>query len=198
MKRFTAFLLCLLLCLPWGARAEERLFTDMDPSSYLYEAAAVLHNLGLMQGYDDHTFRPDDPITRAEIAAITVRCMGMEQAAKASAQWNTGFSDVPVTHWANGYIAVAKSVGVVDGNGDGTFAPDGDVLYEQSVKMLVCALGYGEDIKKVPDAYPNLYLEQAERINMTIRAKGKIGETASRGTVAMLVYNTVFAKIPQT
>ena len=105
---------------------------------------------------------------------------------------------MPVTHWANGYIAVAKSVGVVDGNGDGTFAPDGDVLYEQSVKMLVCALGYGEDIKKVPDAYPNLYLEQAERINMTIRAKGKIGETASRGTVAMLVYNTVFAKIPQT
>ena len=133
MKRFTVVILCLSLCLSWGVRAEEKLFTDIDPSTRLYEVAVVLHSLGLMQGYEDNAFHPNDPITRAEMAAIIVRCMNIEQTAKACADLETRFSDVPVTHWANGYIGVVRSLGIVVGNGDGTFAPDGDVLYEQAV-----------------------------------------------------------------
>ena len=61
--------------------------------------------------------------------------------------------------------------------------------------MLVCALGYGDNLKNVTDAYPDLYLRQAENLNLTFRANGIVGQPASRGTVAMLVYNAVFTKV---
>ena len=195
MKRITAILLCLCACFGWGAQASESIFTDMEPTGYVYEAAALLHTLGLIQGYEDQTFRPDYTITRAEMAAVAVRLLSMEDAAKAVAGMEAVFSDVPVSHWANGYIAVAKSQGIIAGHGDGTFDPDGDVTYEQAVKILVSALGLDLYFRDAPNAYPTLYLEQAVKSGITLHTEGTIGQPATRGTVAVLTYNALFAEI---
>lgn len=58
---------------------------------------------------------------------------------------NRVFTDVPQSHWAYDVISELTSEGVIDGMGDGTFAPEGLVTREQFMKLLVCALDCDTD-----------------------------------------------------
>lgn len=105
------------------------------------EAVAVLSELKVLEG-DANGFRPTDTLTRAEAAAIIARLvLGREEADKLAAA-ATQFSDVPATHWAAGYINYCVSEGILAGNGDGTFNPEGLLTVSAFQKMVLCALGY--------------------------------------------------------
>src|SRR5690606_20330334 len=84
---------------------------------------------GLLNGYEDQTFRPDLGITRAEAAKILAMEMGLEETP------NT-FSDVPATHWAAGYIGAAQKSGLMNGYEDGAFRPE-DMLNRAEMAALV-------------------------------------------------------------
>lgn len=187
LKKVTALVIVLAMALSSVAFAN---FSDVTEDASYNEAVQVMSSLGLLVGYEDGTFGPDKTITRAEFAAVVVRALGMEDAAK-GASVNTIFTDVPATHWASGYVQIANQQGIILGYGDGTFGPDDEVLYEQAVKMIECALGYDVKFKKVPDAYPTSYLAQANADGVTVGASGKIGDKASRAIVARLVYNAL-------
>ena len=64
---------------------------------------------------------------------------------------NDPFTDVPASHWAAGYIAYCAQRGIINGMGDGTFAPDSPVTGLQFAKMLLCALGYNANDEYVSD-----------------------------------------------
>lgn len=72
---------------------------------------------------------------------MIVRAMGFESAASAVVPASSGFADVPPTHWAAGYVAVARAAGVVNGTSSTTFEPDAPVTHAQAIAMLVRALG---------------------------------------------------------
>ncbi|MGG1556253.1 S-layer homology domain-containing protein [Paenibacillus ferrarius] len=72
-----------------------------------------------IQGYDDHTFRPEQAITRAEMAAILTRVIDKE-----AAGIQASYSDVAATHWAAAFIDKASAMKLMSGYPDGTFAPD--------------------------------------------------------------------------
>ena len=169
-------------------------YTDVKEDASYYEAVNVLSALNLLKGYDDGAFSPDKTITRAEFAAVVVRMLGMEDAA-AGAATATGYKDVPNTHWAAGYVKIASQKGIIAGYGKGKFGPEDEVTYEQAVKMLVCALGYAPMFELVNDAYPTAYMSQANTLGMTVGAPGKIGDKATRATVARLVFNALDDKI---
>lgn len=187
LKKVTALVIVLAMALSSVAFAS---FSDVSEDASYNEAVQVMSSLGLLVGYEDGTFGPDKTITRAEFAAVIVRALGMEDAAK-GASVNTIFTDVPADHWASGYVQIANQQGIILGYGDGNFGPDDEVLYEQAVKMIECALGYGVKFKNVADAYPTSYLAQANADGITVGASGKIGDKASRAVVARLVYNSL-------
>lgn len=54
-------------------KEEMPMFTDVDPNAWYFDAVEQVAGLGLMQGSGDGTFRPNDPITRAELAAVITR-----------------------------------------------------------------------------------------------------------------------------
>ena len=56
-------------------KEETDMFTDVDPNAWYYDAVEQAAQSGLMQGGGDGTFRPDDPVTRAELAAVITRLM---------------------------------------------------------------------------------------------------------------------------
>ena len=188
LKKITALVIVLAMALSSVAFAAT--FTDVSEDASYNEAVQIMTSLGLLVGYEDGTFGPDKTITRAEFAAVMVRAMNMEDAAK-GASVNTGFTDVPADHWSSGYVAVASQAGLILGYGDGTFGPDNEVLYEEAIKMIVCALGYAPKFEGTPDAYPTAYMAQANADGVTVGAAGKIGDKASRATVARLVYNSL-------
>lgn len=188
LKKIAALVIVLAMAL--SSVAFGAVYTDVADDANYNEAVTVMSALGLLKGYEDGTFGPDKTITRAEFAAVIVRALGMEDAA-AGAVANTIFEDVTSSHWAAGYVQVANQKGIIAGYGDGTFGPDDEVTYEQAVKMIVCALGYDKKFENDANAYPSAYLSQANTSGITVGATGKIGEKATRATVAKLVYNAL-------
>ena len=164
-------------------------YTDVAEESAYYEAVETLNKLDIITGYEDGTFKPEDGVTRAEMAALIARIQGYGDTAKGSA--NTGFTDVPASHWASGYIANAAGMGIINGYGDGTFGPDDPVLYEQAVKMVMATLGYTPFAEK-NGGYPTGYLAAAQRYSVSLAvANAVVGQDANRGTVAQLLVNAL-------
>lgn len=194
-RKMAAVFLALCLTGSYAYAAEETVFSDLTEDAFLREAAETLSGYGILEGYPDGTFRPDGDLTRAEMAAVIVRMLKMEHAAEEAGKVNSKYTDVTIKHWANGSIILATDLGVLQGNGDGTFAPDEKVTYEQAVKMLVCALGYDKVLHKIPDAYPVEYLLKANELGLTRNAGGKTSDPISRGTAAKIAYNTLSAPL---
>ncbi len=155
-----------------------------------YERSAYdLMALGIMQGYEDQTFRPFDEVTRAEMTAITVRMLGLEGVTMGL----TDYSDVAEEHWASAYIGLSTSLGIISGYGDGSFRPEDNVTYEQAIKMLVCALGY-KDIAEQEGGYPVGYWMIAFRLGITKGIGAEGTKPAIRGDIALFVTNAFDCK----
>ena len=164
-------------------------YTDVAEDSAYYEAVETLNKLEIVTGYEDGTYKPEDGVTRAEMAALIARIQGYGETAKGAA--NTAFSDVPASHWASGYIANASGLGIINGYGDGTFGPEDPVLFEQAVKMIMATLGYTPYAEK-NGGYPTGYLAAANRYDVSFNvANAAVGTKANRGTVAQLLAKAI-------
>ncbi|MBA9084868.1 acyl-CoA hydrolase [Fontibacillus solani] len=89
----------------------------------------------IVQGVDGHRFDPDAVITRAELAALLARALGLPQA-KAQA----GFRDVSESSWYSGAVAAVQAYGIMDGFEDGTFDPNRKVSRQEAIVTIVRAL----------------------------------------------------------
>ena len=164
-------------------------YTDVTESSAYYEAVESLSKLGIVTGYEDGTYKPEETVTRAEMAALIARIQGYEETAKANA--NTVFTDVPSTYWASGYVAQANGRGIINGYGDGTFGPDDAVKYEEAVKMIMATLGYTPYAMN-NGGYPTGYLAAAQFYGVTKSVSNAVtGTGANRGTIAQLLANAI-------
>ncbi len=106
-------------------------FSDVPGTHALNTAISTIANAGIINGYPDGTFRPDNTITRAEFASILskfVEVTGEE----------VSFSDVS-GHWAENVIADIAAAGWINGYEDGTFRPDGLITRAEAVKILNAA-----------------------------------------------------------
>ncbi len=191
LKKTLAVVLAFAMILSMGFSAFA--YTDVAEGTKVAEAVGVLSNLGIFTGFEDGTFKPDDTVTRAQMAAIICRTLGYEDQAQSSAG-STIFNDVPASHWASGYVNVAQSLQIINGYGDGNFGPEDQVTYEQAVKMIVVALGYELDAQ-AKGGWSTGYLAVASREGITKSANGTVGAPAARGTIAVLVYNSLEVRL---
>jgi len=168
-------------------------YKDVAEGTKVEEAVGILSNLGIFTGFEDGTFRPNDTVTRAQMAAIICRTLGYEEQAQASAG-STVFNDVRANNWASGYINVAQSLQIVNGYGNGKFGPNDPVTYEQAIKMIVVALGYELDAQ-AKGGWSTGYLAVAAREGISKGSNGVVGAPAARGTIAVLVYNSLEVRL---
>ncbi len=96
-------------------------------------AIQYLYDKGIVEGYPDGTFKPDNNLTRAELMKILVLGAGYDPDAN---QYNNCFPDVG-DEWFARYICFAKEQGWVEGYEDGTFKPGNNVLKVEAIKMLL-------------------------------------------------------------
>lgn len=189
MKRVLAFILVLSMVLGSVGMVFAGSFEDITDKD-VAQAVDRLSLLGILEGYPDGTFKPENTITRAEFAAVAVRAKGLKDAADASEGLMTGFTDVPAGHWASGYINIATKLGLVNGMGDGTYAPEAPITYEQAVTLIVRTLGY-EPSAQTKGGYPYGYLIVANEIELLDGVTGVQGAPASRGIVAQITDNAL-------
>ncbi|WP_025700518.1 S-layer homology domain-containing protein, partial [Paenibacillus durus] len=89
---------------------------------------------GIIAGYNDNTFRPEQVITRAEMAALIVRAGGVQVNPKAVLSFADA-KDAP--KWAVPYIAAIKDAGLVNGIGQNRFAPNQSVTRAEAVTIIL-------------------------------------------------------------
>ena len=104
-------------------------YTDVPADAWYNSAVSTLSNAGILDGYEDGTFRPDGNITRAEFATITARFL------EASYDGGNRFPDID-GHWAAEYINEDANAGIVDGYEDGTFRPQQNITRAEAVTMV--------------------------------------------------------------
>ena len=103
-------------------------FSDVAKGKWYNRAISTLANAGIIKGDPAGTYRPGDPITRAEMAAIIARFGDFKEGGKT-------FSDIS-GHWAQKYIELAASNGWINGNPDGTFKPNNKITRAETVAMI--------------------------------------------------------------
>ena len=104
-------------------------YSDVSEDAWYNNAVSTLSNAGIIDGYEDGTFKPDGNITRAEFATIAVRFF------EATYDGEDLFSDI-AGHWAQDYINEAANAGIVDGYPDGTFRPQQLITRAEAMTMV--------------------------------------------------------------
>lgn len=109
------------------------------------EAVDMLSALGVINGYTDGSFKPNETISRAEAAKMiyTIRNGGNDDAT--AFEGKSVFTDVYAGHWAEGYINFCYTNGILNGKGNSKFAPDDKVTGTELAKMLLICMGYQAD-----------------------------------------------------
>ena len=157
------------------------------------EPIQVLSALKIMIGDDNGKFRPDDTIIRSEVAKMAIHALGLEGAAEAS-KGISKFPDVVQNHWANGYINLATSKGIIIGDENGNFRPDDTITYAEAMTIMVRTLGY-EPVAKEKGGFPNGYILTASENGLAKNVEGSANKAITRGNVAFLTMNSLETKL---
>jgi|GEM_PF-981853 len=105
---------------------------------------------GVLEGYSDGTYGPDNAINRAELMKILVYGQGIDP----TGQFDSGcLSDIPAGEWYEASVCYAVAQGWVEGYSDGTFKPAQTVNRAEAAKMVVNAMGFGN-----PDSVADHYI----------------------------------------
>lgn len=171
-------------------------FTDVPQTHPNYVAIKYLASQGVVKGYTDGTFKPDQLVNRAEALKVVLQGAGIQIPTTVT---TTDFKDVKLSDWFATYIAKAKELAIVNGNPDGTFAPSRNVARSEYVKMLLMANGFKPDswagkqvFNDVPaDVWFTPYMNYVGQVGIISKdAQNNLypGKELSRGEVAQILY----------
>ena len=133
MKKMMAVIIGVVVLLSFGVqvRAVDP-FSDIQFSKYR-DSIVFLHDRGVVQGYDDMTFRPDAPVNRAEMTKIILESLFSKEEI---GNLRACFSDVG-TDWYARYVCYAKAQDIVGGYPDGKFRPANNVNMAEALKIAL-------------------------------------------------------------
>ena len=195
IKKLLALMLVMVMALgmvPMVATASDNGFTDADDIEFV-EAAGLLDELGIIQGYTDGSFRPAQSVTRAEAVAFIVRMLLTFDVAQRLPDNRSSFTDVlsnPSTAWAAGEIEYAFGEGIVLGRGEGLFDPQGEVTGIEMAAFLLRALGKGAYNDPATWAF-NAVADGTREGILTIGPDVDLSAPANREQIALYTFNSL-------
>lgn len=107
-------------------------FSDVPKDYWAAKSIGILGALKIMGGYPDGTFKPENKLTRAELAVMLVKAKGT----RVEEVDTTMFSDLPVEHWASPYVKKVLEFKWFEGYPDGTFKPKKEITRAEVVSVL--------------------------------------------------------------
>ena len=103
-------------------------YSDVAAGSWYNNAISTMSSAGIVNGYPDGTFRPDAPITRAEMAKMISLFAKLDKT-------EDRFTDI-AGHWAEAYIKLAAGNGWIEGYPDGSFKPQQNITRAETMTMI--------------------------------------------------------------
>ncbi len=114
-------------------------FTDVNEGDWFYPYIAAAVEYEIVKGYDTGEFRPHDNITREDICVIVYRAMDLSESNIAYAPVINFTDKDDISPYAEVAIARMNEAGIVNGMGDGTFAPKANATRAQAAKIIYSA-----------------------------------------------------------
>lgn len=175
-------------------------YKDEDSiDSSLRDDITLLEALGVFQGDENGNFNPTNNVTRAEAAKMiyVLKNNGVDDGAVAFQGVST-YSDVPVGHWAEGYVNYCTNLGVMSGwteNGQKVFNPSGNVTGVELTKMLLCLVGYRADVQGYTNnnSWQTNVLLDGANAGITSNYTPSVYSAAPRQWTARLLVNAINA-----
>ena len=195
MKKFLSLVLALVMTMSLvTVSAGAKDFTDDSKITYK-EAVDVISALGVVDGYTDDSFRPDDVLTRGAAAKIICNLILGPTTASALSADTAPFRDVPVSNNFAGYITYCSQQKIINGYGDGTFRPTGTLSGNAFMKMLLGALGYDSSVERYTGAnWTVAVVKQAVGIGLDDGNDEFVGSKAvTREEAALYAFNMLQA-----
>lgn len=112
---------------------KDMFMTNLNDQNF-YQAAISMYTQGLIQGYDDNTFRPNNSINRAEFTKIVTSGRFSDEIENCD-QEKYGFFDTANT-WMAPYVCVAKKNNILNGYDDGSFQPGNTIRLSEALKII--------------------------------------------------------------
>jgi hypothetical protein len=117
--------------------AQTTAFSDVSSNYWAAQFIQQLSGRGVIAGFPDGSFRPEEPVTRAQFAAMLNKAFQKSQQRQA-----IKFSDVPSNYWASTAIGQAYSIGFLSGYPGNRFQPNQAIPRQQVLVSLANGLGY--------------------------------------------------------
>ena len=195
MKKLLAMVLALVMTLSLAVSANA-LKADEKINDNYAEAVAVLDGMGVFKGYEDGSFKPENKITRAEVATIIYRIYTQDLAKNDKsglyASYNK-FSDMAGAGWAAGYIGYCANAEFVKGYPDGTFKPSGNVTGYEVLTMILRAIGYDKNGEFSGADWALNVAKYAEQLGIlkNVAKTTNLGAPATRELVAEMLFQAI-------
>jgi|GEM_PF-2067171 len=184
MKKIILFLGIINTFLLCSNLSSAKQFTDIKEDNTLYTASRYLSAKGIINGYDDGTFKPDQNITRAELLKIIFE----GNKTPTTNPTTNCFSDVGYQEWYSKYICTAKNSNIIRGYDDGTFKPDQTVNKAEALKILGEFYKW-KTIENKTDAWYSKYINFGEKKGFIKNYDNFLpGEDMSRGEISDILY----------
>ncbi len=202
LKRSLCLILALVfvlgLCTVGAGAAALTDFASVTPA--YKDAITVMTGLGIIEGFPDGSFKPTDNVTREQATKLVAyMVLGAKNAEKLPAG-DGGFTDVKADRWSAKYINFCSHMGFINGMGNGTFAPDGNITGQQLAALLLQVVGFGVkkeytgsnwNVNAVTDA-------MAEGIFEDVEDDVNFANYATREETALYFFNTLTKVVQRT
>ena len=195
-KKVLSLVLCVAMLLSVMVMGTGAAFSDEDEFSPQYqEAAEVLTNLKVIQGYEDGSyFLPQRNITRAQVATMIYRAATGDVNDTQVGQYvdYDQFNDVSATDWHAGYVNYCANAELIKGFTPDTFGPNKNVTGYQVLAMILRAVGYDQNDEFTGSGWEIRTASIAESLGILDNVQdATLGQPATRELVAELIFQAM-------
>ena len=134
-KIMMALVVTILLISSTSLESNAASFTDITPKQTFGPSVLELSEKGIVAGFPDQTFRPDEPMKRQDVAVLLGRALPLQKVRP-----KTFFKDVPVTTRTYSSVMALYQAGIVNGDASGRFQLEAPLTRAQMAIMLTNAL----------------------------------------------------------
>jgi len=167
-------------------------FPDVSLNYWAFTQIEDLVKRGVIAGYSDGTFKPDEIVTRGQFAKMLCLAQGIPT------DGSNTFTDVK-GHWAESYISALVTNGIIGGYPDGTFRPEARISRAEICSVIARAMDLSPGSNK--SSFPDIEGHWAKNVIQLIASNGivtgytdgnfKPNASANRAEVSVIIYRTL-------
>ena len=184
MKKLLIFVIILIFIFSMTTAYSSTIkFSDMK-GDLAEEAVNLLSGYGIINGYLDNTYKPDNTVTRAEMAKIITIAAGFNEYSK---NMTSVYTDMH-GHWAEEYVELANAMNMVKGISKNEYGPDNKIKMNEAITMIIRLLGYTDE--SLVGQWPSNYYEKAKELKLFENIDSN-SEYATRRDISMMIYDAL-------